>query len=106
VSVVAPAGGAYTSKPTGNGMAAVSGRRFRLTNCRNWLAANKGLVPGGHAIVSGPGHAVLGMAVMVTAATTLPAPASAVPDNPCASTLVAVCVRPRQSPFPVPADGR
>jgi S-formylglutathione hydrolase FrmB len=51
VSVVAPAGGAYSMYPDWEQDGSKQWGTFLSGELPNWLAANKGLAPGGHAIV-------------------------------------------------------
>ncbi|MET0896275.1 MAG: alpha/beta hydrolase family protein [Mycobacterium sp.] len=51
VSVVAPAGGAYSLYTNWEQDGGKQWETFLATELPNWLAANKGLAPGGHAIV-------------------------------------------------------
>jgi len=51
ISVVAPAGGAYSLYTDWEQDGSKQWETFLSTELPNWLAANKGLAPGGHAIV-------------------------------------------------------
>jgi S-formylglutathione hydrolase FrmB len=62
ISVVAPAGGAYSMYTNWEQDGSKQWDTFLSTELPNWLAANKGLAPGGHAVVGASQGAYAAMA--------------------------------------------